>query len=60
MDENLCKELLEKTREEKRESWRKHVGKISTERDTNMAWSVIKKLAGGKIADSGGGAMFYE
>ena len=57
---NICRELKEKTREAKRETWRKHLEKISAERDTNMAWSVVKKLAGGKVADSGGGAMFYE
>ena len=57
---NICRELKEKTREAKRETWRKHLEKISAERNTNMAWSVVKKLAGGKVADSGGGAMFYE
>ena len=56
---NICRELKEKTREAKRDTWRKHLEKISEERNTNRAWSVIKKLGGGKAADSGSKAMYY-
>ena len=57
---NICRELKEETREAKKQTWIKPLDKISEERDSRRAWSVIKKLGGGEVVDGDGGAMLYK
>ena len=55
----ICRELVVKTAEAKRATWRKQLEKIKEEKSVSRAWGVVKQLGGGR-GDGHGGAMLYE
>ena len=56
----MCRELKEKTREAKREVWRKQLDKIREERNTSRAWIIVKRLQGEKQRDHGSAMLYKE